>query len=203
MVGREGAYSTDRAVAEMRILAIDPGYTMSAWCVLDGKRVETGKDDNDNILRHIRFNDYKADRFAIETIAGSYGVSVGLETMGTAIYIGRCIEAVEHTQGLPMERVFRKTAVTHLCGNSKAGDSHVRQAIIDRWQGDTIALAKTQKCADCRGKGTRRVDRRTTAPCPFCAGTGRVGEEGPLVGVTKDGWAALAVCVYVQEMSGG
>lgn len=177
-----------------RILAIDPGPKASAWCLLDGRKVQTNKEDNEHLLRDLRMNTLEADLFAIECFAGSYGQSVGIEVVETIVFIGRCVEAWEFNQGDWAIRVFRKTAVTHLTNNPKANDSHVRQSLVDRWGGESVALVKERKCPVCKGKG---VFGRSE--CEACAGTKVSNANGPLVGVTKDGWAALSIACYVQD----
>jgi hypothetical protein len=184
-----------------RLLAIDPGPTLSAWCVLEGRTVECGKLPNHDLLHLLRQDHFAAQVCAIEMLAGSYGQAVGSEVMYTALWVGRYAEAWQRGDGPEALLLPRKTCVTHVTDNPKAGDPHVRQALIDRWGGDGVALAKPQTCAACRGKGDVAGSVRGGArvSCGTCGGAGKVGAPGPLLHVTKDMWAALAVAVTARE----
>ena len=117
----------------MNILAIDPGPVQSALVLLgpDRKIPEFRIDDNERVARLLRSNlplSWGWPHVAIEMIA-SYGMPVGAEVFETCTWIGRFEEAYPH--GDLLLRCFRKDVVLHLCGTSRAGDSNVRQALID------------------------------------------------------------------------
>lgn len=185
----------------MRLLAIDPGTTESAYVVLEYGEERLipymwGKIANHELRRMLRANDIRADFFVIEMIAGSYGKTVGAEVFETACWIGafeECWYSADSQRNPPI-RVFRKTAVTHITDNPKANDAAVRQALIDMWGGNTIALRKPRKCPSCNGKG-----RKSSTICDGCVGLGKIGDTGPLVGITADVWAALAIGVTACE----
>jgi hypothetical protein len=104
---------------------------------------------------------------AIEMIA-SYGMPVGAEVFDTCVWIGR------FTQAWPAATVpiFRKDVKMHLCGQTKAKDKNVRQALIDRF-----------------GPGKDKA-------------IGKKAKPGPLYGYSGDLWAALAVAVtYYDSVS--
>lgn len=171
---------------------------------LDAPSVRTF--DNEDFLQEIHLGKLKAERLAIEMFSCSYGSAVGKESLETVLYIGRLQEAWRW--GVPWQPdarlIYRKTAVTHLTGNPKAGDSGCRQALIDRYGGESVALRKAKKCFFCRGKGTRPSEG--IAPiCEDCGDTGRapgqVGVDGPLVGVTGHLLAALAIAITAAETS--
>lgn len=110
----------------MRIIAIDPGCTESAWIVYeDGKIDSFGKHLNDSVLALMV---HGRGHLAIEMIA-SYGMPVGKEVFETCVWIGRFIEA----WGGPYTLVYRRDVKLHLCGSSRAKDSNIRQALIDRF----------------------------------------------------------------------
>ena len=123
----------------MKILAIDPGPTESAYCVIDGdtyKPIEFGKVDNQTLLSLIKiYSDYTYAELPltllIEMIA-SYGMPVGKEVFDTCVWIGRFIE-----RGLDkfdnIEYVYRKDVKINLCNSLKAKDSNIRCALIDRF----------------------------------------------------------------------
>lgn len=116
------------------ILSIDPGNIESAYCVIDKetyKPVEFGKIDNLE-LREKLINDlhyFPIESIAIEMIA-SYGMPVGKEVFETCVWIGRFIESFK----CPFTwYIYRKDEKLNLCGNMKAKDSNIRQALIDRF----------------------------------------------------------------------
>jgi hypothetical protein len=174
----------------LRILAIDPGPYFSAWCVLDAGTVRADKVPNADLLDAVRATAFGATALAVEMMAGSYGQAVGAETMLTALWIGRFVEAWE-VAGRPAAALpYRKTVVAHLCGTAKAGDAHVRQALVDRFGGETVALARRHRCAVCKGKGV--LKGQIACHCD----AGFTGQDGPLRGFAADRWAALAVAAY-------
>lgn len=114
------------------ILAIDPGNVESAYCIIDRKTykpMEYGKVDNYELLEKINNDDFEFyDFLAIEMVA-SYGMAVGQTVFETCVWIGRYIEACK----CDWEYVYRKDEKINLCGNMKAKDSNIRQALIDRF----------------------------------------------------------------------
>lgn len=119
----------------MRILAIDPGTTESAYVIYNTMSViadaspivDKGKILNENIRDIIEISEY--DCCAIEMVA-SYGMPVGKTTMETILWIGwfaRCVNEVNK----PFYLIYRKEIVTQLCGSSRAKDANVRTALID------------------------------------------------------------------------
>jgi hypothetical protein len=122
-----------------RLLAIDPGPTESAIVFYnpDGKRPAWWeKVPNVEILDHL---DFARDRtLAIETLA-CYGMAVGAETFETAYWIGRFIEHWAYT-GVEPRRVLRRDVKLHICGDTRAKDANVRQALIDRYGGKAKAV---------------------------------------------------------------
>lgn len=152
----------------MRILAIDPGNTMSAFCLLeDGEPVSAGKESNDVVLRLLRTNPdipegWSPDTpLAIEMIA-SYGMAVGREVFETCLWIGRFMEAWQ-ARGGTVQLVYRKDVKVYLCHTARATDSNIRAALLDRFgPGRELAV------------GTKR-------------------QPGPLYGIKGDEWSALAV----------
>ena len=114
----------------MKILAIDPGPVESAFLVLENGKPsrEFGKVNTAELLAKLRLGEIEYNRIAIEMIA-SYGMAVGREIFETCTWIGRFEEAA----GGAVNRVFRKDVKLHLCGNPRAKDSNIRQALIDRF----------------------------------------------------------------------
>lgn len=122
----------------MYILAIDPGSTESGWVLLrsdDCRPILFGKSDNDKLRKDIVTGRFaQCDGAAIEMVA-SYGMAVGAEVFDTCVWIGRFTEAIRLTWAAPPEptRVFRREVKLHHCGQTKANDSNIRQALIDRF----------------------------------------------------------------------
>ena len=155
----------------MNILAIDPGNTESGWVLIDAKTcrpLEFGIDGNDQLLHEFTGHAYQA-HVAIEMVA-SYGMAVGADVFETCVWIGRFIEASRRQSGSVPELVKRNPVKVHHCHSSKAKDSNVTQALVDRF-------APGQRN---HGKGTKT-------------------EPGWFYGFTKHVWQAYALAVYVAD----
>jgi len=157
----------------MRILAIDPGTTESAYVIMvDGEIVAKGKTSHDCIINLIQ--NVRCDILAIEMIA-SYGMPVGREIFETCVWIGEYRRAAKATHGYgKICMVYRRDVKLHLCGTTKAKDGNIRQALIDRFP----------------ASGGGRVPQ-----------IGTKGQPGKLYGVSADIWAALAVAMYTQDIA--
>jgi hypothetical protein len=153
------------------ILCIDPGPVTSGVVVLDDEtdlpRVcfHQAKCPNESarVLLAWHCGEVVMERFAC------MGMAVGEETLEAVHWGGRFHQEAE-ARDLPVTRIKRHEVKMALCGNTRAKDANIRQAIIDLYGGpDAI-------------KGPKKPTK--TAP-------GR--EAGPLHGVSADAWAALAV----------
>lgn len=111
------------------IIAIDPGNIESAYCIIDKdlKPVEFAKVKNEELLMMLEVATYEMQT-VIEMIA-SYGMAVGKEVFETCLWIGR----FDHASANPAELVYRKDVKMHICGNTRAKDANIRQALIDRF----------------------------------------------------------------------
>ena len=121
----------------MRVLALDPGTTQSGWVLYDSKAkhvLDSGVRDNNSILGWLPCTVAQphADLLAIERFA-AMGMTVGQEVFDTCVWIGRFQQAW-HTPAAAW-LVFRRDVKMHLCGDSRAKDANIRQAIIDRYGG--------------------------------------------------------------------
>jgi hypothetical protein len=155
----------------VRLLAIDPGNTESAYAVVDmadRRPVDHGKMANERLLAAIHNWLGYHERAVIEMVA-SYGMAVGVEVFETCVWIGRYDEALRSC-GRPPELVKRLPVKLHLCHDSKAKDSNIRQALVDRF-------APGQPN---HGKGT------TKAP-------------GWFHGFRADVWQSYALAVYAAD----
>ena len=141
------------------VLAIDPGSTQSAWLHFDGAMPGAfGITANDVLVRALRSGGLP-DVVVIEKVE-SYGMAVGAEVFDTVFWAGRFAEAAERVQVVMLPRRAVKLA---LCGDSRAKDANIRQALIDRFGGP--------------------------------AAVGRKAAPGPLYGISRDVWSALAIAV--------
>jgi hypothetical protein len=70
---------------------------------------------------------------AIEMI-GHYGTGMpaGKEVFDTCVWIGRFMEHLL-SKGVVSDLVMRRDVKLHICGTSKAKDSNIRQALVDRF----------------------------------------------------------------------
>ena len=135
----------------MKILAIDPGNTESAHVMMnpDYSIQDCGfaKFRNDLTLYGVQevcslYGDQLT--VVIEKVA-SYGMAVGAEVFETCIWIGRFAQAALE-RGCRVEYVYRLDEKLALCHDSRARDSNIRQALVDRF-------AKFDKKT---GKGTKK-----------------------------------------------
>ena len=152
----------------MRILGIDPGNSMTGYAVIEMpqlKLIEFGKVDNE-VFRE-KLPSIKADHTAIEYIA-SYGMPVGKDVFDTCVWIGRFIERLFPT--IPTY-IFRRDEKLELCGNPRAKDANIRQALINRFA--TFDFKN--------GKGTKK-------------------QQDVFYGVSKDVWSAIAVAVTYYDL---
>ena len=184
----------------MRVLAIDPGPTKSGWCLLEnGAPTNWGWSENDVLITEMH-----ADATLVIEDIGNYGMAVGRDTFDTCKWMGRFDQA--HTT----DAIFipRPTIKTHLCGVASAKDGNVRQALIDRFGGDEVAVGG-KKCQTCQGKGWVGRDHDPCGDCHCDLGAlnnndncGYSTHPGPLKGISGHAWSALAVGVtYFDQVA--
>ena len=116
----------------MLILAIDPGNVNSAYVLMEKetyKPIEFELLENNLVREKVLNLDY--DCLAIEMVA-SYGMAVGESVFDTCVWIGRFIECVQE-RNIPYTRVYRIEEKMNICHDSRAKDSNIRQALIDRF----------------------------------------------------------------------
>ena len=122
----------DYVGGERMILAIDPGPEQSAYVWWDGRE----------IIHHIIYPNESFDEpicmvdnrgtLVIEQIK-SYGMAVSDSIFDTVFWSGRICQYWEDTVGA-FERMPRMDVKMHLCHDSRAKDSNIRQALIDRFE---------------------------------------------------------------------
>ena len=142
----------------MKVLAIDPGNTKSAYVLMDGyKPLEFGILENDELRQKMSTmsvtesllaygtSETEVDKFHVHTaieMVASYGMPVGREVFDTCVWVGRFWE---NSPRRDVTLIYRMEEKMTLCHDSKAKDSNIRQALIDRF-------AKHDKK---NGKGTK------------------------------------------------
>ena len=113
----------------MKILALDPGTTQSAYVLFDGRRVlDAAILPNTQLIEILAAGKIACDILACEMIA-SYGMAVGREVFETCVWIGRFTQAHRG----PHRLVYRKDVKLHLCNSPRAKDGNIRQALIDKY----------------------------------------------------------------------
>lgn len=156
------------------LLAIDPGPTESAYCLMTQRFevLDKGKVLNASLLDYIWLHAGEIDRIACEMVA-SYGMAVGAEVFETCVMIGR-IERTADMRQIPRSRVFRIDEKIRICHDSRAKDANIRRALIDRFA---------------------RHDKKR--------GTGTIKNPDWFYGFKSDIWSAFAVGVVDIERRRG
>lgn len=118
------------------LLAIDPGDEYSAFVFIDietYKPLYFAKEMNEDAMVHmidfVKENNVRS--VAIEMVA-SYGMAVGRSVFETCVQIGRFAERFRML-GCIVDFVYRKDEKMCICGQMRAKDSNIRQALIDRF----------------------------------------------------------------------
>jgi hypothetical protein len=120
------------------VIGVDPGPAQTAWVLWNGREIlHHERAPNASCLHRLKC--YWTDRvdcgkdivLAIEMIA-SYGMPVGAEVFETCVWIGRFVQTFDGTHAHLIPRLVVKQ---HLCHDSRAKDSNIRRAIIDRFGG--------------------------------------------------------------------
>lgn len=158
----------------MRVLGIDPGNVYSAYCLIDGgtlRPLDFGKLENEALRRYLReeISFAEEDRGAIEMVA-SYGMAVGREVFDTCRWIGRYEEVLVRKLYVPPTLIFRREEKLHICHDSRAKDTNIRRALIDRFATHDLK----------NGKGTKK-------------------DPDWYYGFSADVWMAYAVALVMAE----
>ena len=124
-----------------RAIFIDPGTTQSAWVEWDVSKgldgcIEMGLLGNGTVLRYLTEAPYADAHLVLEEIQ-SYGMPVGKTVFDTVFWSGRFAQAHRGSFELMPRRVVK----LQLCGSSRANDSNIRQAVIDR-MGDVPTIKR-------------------------------------------------------------
>lgn len=125
----------------MTVLALDPGTEVTAFVAMhEGVCVWHGMKPNEDVVSWLRSDMAmmpESPRLVACEMIASYGMPVGREVFETCVWIGRFREAVA---ARPWKLVYRQDVKLELCGSTRAKDSNVRQALLDRFGGKAAAL---------------------------------------------------------------
>ena len=120
------------------LLAIDPGDVQSAFCFMDidtYRPLYFAKEKNEDAMAYMIMYcvnpQNNVTNVAIEMLQ-SYGMPVGKTTLFTALWCGRFHERLsDYVENI--DYIYRKDEKICLCGQMRAKDSNIRQALIDRF----------------------------------------------------------------------
>ena len=159
----------------MIVIGVDPGTYESAYVVWDGAIVlEYGRVLNDKLRARIYNWEVDATRswwLVIEELVCYGNRPIGKETHATDRWSGRFEEAWQHVSENAVIYQPYRIAKQHLCGKHVGvGDPEIRRALIDRF-------------------GPTRQEA-----------IGSKASPGPLYGVKKDVWQALAHAVTWYDL---
>ena len=106
------------------MIGIDPGTTKHGVVeIVDGRVVLADMFDTDSAIALVA---HGMSEVACEWIE-SYGMPVGKELFQTVFHIGRMFEADPSMRLIP-----RRDIKLHLCGQPRAKDANIRQALLDK-----------------------------------------------------------------------
>jgi hypothetical protein len=165
----------------MTVLGIDPGSERSAWVLYDGQRVYLhGITENSRLLQEIGrinadgFECADIGRLVIEEIT-SYGMPVGREVFATVFWSGRFAEAFNARRWAPAGQSFETLPR--------------RDVKLHLCQSARAKDANVRQALLDRFGGEKAAKGNKAAP-------------GPLYGLRKDEWAALAIAVTWVDLYG-
>lgn len=127
------------------ILAIDPGSSQSGIAYIEKGTYKPSivrKLDNEEV-----FQLSLPDELIIEMV-GHYGTGMpaGKTVFDTCVWIGRFMQHFKDS-GVEVHLMMRSDVKMNLCGNMRAKDSNIRQALVDRFASDASNYGKGTKKA--------------------------------------------------------
>lgn len=128
----------------MKLLAIDPGTSQSAYVVFDTVRkipLHNGTLPNRTLQSGLARKPpmLGSDCMAIEQVTGS-GMIAGNEIFETAYWSGVFCQAWEQSTELPFMRIPRQTVKKHVLGKAAGNDKDVTAALITFYGGKDSAI---------------------------------------------------------------
>jgi len=118
----------------MNIIAIDPGPEESGLVCFDGARImQHAILPNAEILSSLTaLCSAKIPKLFVGEMIASYGMAVGREVFETCLFLGRCVQ-VAAQEGAKWRLLYRLDVKRNVCHDTRAKDSNIRQALIDRF----------------------------------------------------------------------
>jgi len=128
------------------IVAIDPGSTQSAVVVMSPEYevLEHFKRPNEEVLKFLMTYYLPEEIEIVCEMIASYGMPVGAEVFETCVWIGRFWQLAEQAH-IPFYRLYRQEEKLNLCHSTRARDSNIRQALIDRFAAHDLKNGKGTK----------------------------------------------------------
>lgn len=154
----------------MKIIAIDPGNIQSAYVIWNGSMPVEEIDILDNFAMRDYLRCLGSDYCVVIEKVACMGMPVGENVFETVFWSGKFCEAVEGHNAY--FRVKRHEVKMHLCGSTRAKDSNIITALVDRFD--------PERRYGKYGKGTSR-------------------KKGPFYGFSKDIWQAAALAIYFDD----
>jgi hypothetical protein len=115
---------------KVSILALDPGTRETGWVLWTGERVAySGVQRNEDVLSML-INWRDPETILATEVFQAMGMAVGQEVFDCCIWIGRFVQAWPVPDAVM--RIKRTEVKLHLCGNARAKDPNVRQALLDK-----------------------------------------------------------------------
>lgn len=155
-------------------MALDPGNLETGWALvredssavgglqLIDKGIAANKELRSMFVKNKIF-DPRRQVLLVET-PKPRGQPTAAEEMDTLLAVGRFVQQWA-VRGGRWSLVFRGDVKSVVCGDAKAKDAHIRQAMIDRFGGAAV-VQKGKKCKKCKGTGRGSL----VQPCPACDG---------------------------------
>lgn len=150
----------------MIILAIDPGQNESGWLVYDS---ESKTPDAFEIQSNEYIRDWlREGGFIADKLIVEMVASYGMPVGKSVFETCVWIGVFVEAWHRPFEYLYRRDVKLYLCNSMRAKDSNVRRALLDKFPATG-------------GGATPQI--------------GTKKQPGPLYGISKDLWAALAIAV--------
>jgi len=156
------------------IIGVDPGTKESGVVTItdNGMVVSAEIIDNEDLINcgNDLINSHLQDVLVVEKIT-SMGMAVGQTVFDTVFFTGRLYEKF-HELVARFYSMPRLEVKLHLCGNNRAKDPNIRQALIDKYPavgGGAVPQIGIKK------------------------------EPGPLFNIKSHCWSALALCITYKE----
>jgi hypothetical protein len=118
-----------------RVIGIDPANVASAYCVFEnGKPVKFDKIPNEEFFALIKENYVEHETVIFIEDIQSMGMAVGQSVFDTCKYIGRLQLLCEQNR-MEYQMVKRTEIKLHHCNTTRAKDTNIRAALIERFGG--------------------------------------------------------------------